>query len=148
MKLANVERAGTRAAPYILSMLRIVAALLFLSYGTAKFFGFPGPGPKLTPLLTVAGVFELVGGTLLVIGLFSRPVAFVLSGMMAVGYFVEHLPRGFFPTVNRGSEAIMFCFIFLYVAAAGPGPWSLDAWRGPAWRGPAWRKWLASLTGR
>ena len=139
----NIDRAGTRAAPHVLSALRIVAALLFLSYGTAKFFDFPGPGPKLTPLLTAAGVLEIVGGTLLVIGLFSRPVAFVLSGMMAVAYFIEHLPRGFFPLVNRGNEAILFCFIFLYIAAAGPGPWSLDAWRQPSWR-----RWLASLTRR
>ncbi len=143
MKLAQVERAGTRAAPYVLSALRIVAALLFLMYGMSKFFGFPAPGPRLTPLLTVAGVLELVGGGLLLVGLFSRPVAFVLSGMMAVGYFIEHLPRGFFPMVNRGTEAILFCFIFLYIAAAGPGPWSLDAWRRPGWR-----HWWASLTRR
>jgi putative oxidoreductase len=80
----------------------------------------------------IAGILELIGGALLVIGLFSRPTAFILSGLMAVAYFMAHAPRNFFPIVNEGELAIMYCFVFLYVAAAGPGPWSVDATRGRA----------------
>lgn len=116
----------------LLSLLRIVAALGFLHHGTSKFFAlppFPMAGP-LPPLLQAAGAIELVGGALLVLGLFTRPVAFVCSGMCAVGYFMMHAPKSFFPSVNGGEAILLYCFIFLYLAAAGGGAWSLDAQRG------------------
>jgi len=117
--------------PRLLSILRIVVAALFLEHGTAKLLGFPHVAmfASLTPfsLIWVAGVFELVGGFLLLIGLFTRPVAFLLSGEMAVAYFYAHAPRAFFPVLNMGEPAILFCFVFLYFFFAGPGPWSLDA---------------------
>lgn len=118
--------------PQALSLLRIVAALLFTLHGTSKLVGFP-PFPMDLPavgsLLWIGAVLELVGGLLLIVGLFSRPVAFLLSGEMAVAYWMFHAPRSTFPSVNMGEAAILFCFIFLLVAAAGPGPWSLDAGR-------------------
>ncbi|NGM46882.1 DoxX family protein [Rhodobacter sp. SGA-6-6] len=115
-------------APQIRSVLRILAAATFLTHGSMKLFGWPVPMEfPLNTLMTVAGVLEVAGGLLLVIGLFSRPVAFVLSGMMAVAYFMAHAPGGFFPVLNGGEPAMLFCFVFLYIAAAGPGPWSLDA---------------------
>jgi putative oxidoreductase len=94
-----------------------------------KFFAFPSPGPALTPLLIVQGLLELGGGFLIVIGLFTRPVAFILVGDMAVAYFYAHVPRGFFPQVNGGQLAIMFCFAFLYLFVAGGGAWSVDQQR-------------------
>ena len=116
----------------LLSVLRIVAALLFFLHGTAKLFGFPpgagGPVPLAGPI-GVAAVLETVGGALLLLGLFTRPVAFVLSGQMAVAYFTAHAPDGLFPQTNGGEVAVLFCFVFLYLAAAGPGPWSVDATR-------------------
>jgi putative oxidoreductase len=115
-------------APQVLSLLRFVAGLLFLSVGIAKYFGIP-PVPMfahLSPLLWVQGMIELVGGTLMVLGLLTRPTAFILSGNMAVAYFYGHFPKGFFPTANGGSAAILFCFVFFYIFFAGPGPWSLD----------------------
>ncbi len=119
--------------PRLLSVLRIVAALLFIEHGTQKLFGFPVVGPNgiatLASLPGIAGLLELVGGSLLLIGLLTRPVAFVLSGQMAVAYFMVHAPRSFYPVVNQGDAAILFCFIFLYISAAGPGPWSVDASR-------------------
>lgn len=118
--------------PRVLSAMRIITALLFLQHGLAKFFGWPAPGPanlQMFSLIGLAGALEIVGGALLTIGLFSRVVAFIVSGEMAVAYFMGHAPNSFFPLVNRGEAAIMFCFIFLYVAFAGPGPWSLDATR-------------------
>jgi len=104
---------------------------MFLQHGIAKLFGFP-PIPyfanlQLFSLLGLAGVLELVGGILLILGLFTRPVAFILSGEMAVAYFMGHAPKGFMPLVNQGELAVLFCFIFLYLASAGAGPWSLDA---------------------
>ena len=118
-------------APRLLSVLRIVAALLFIEHGLMKLIHFPGPQPGMTgalpPLLLVAAVLEVVGGTLLALGLFAQPVAFVLSGEMAVAYFIGHASHGFWPALNGGGEAILDCFLFLYIAAAGPGPWSLDA---------------------
>ena len=115
-------------APQIRSLLRILTAATFLTHGTMKLFGWPAAMDfPLDTMMTVAGVLEVVGGLLLVIGLFSRPVAFVLSGMMAVAYFMAHAPGGFFPMLNGGEAAMLFCFVFLYIAAAGPGPWSLDA---------------------
>ena len=113
-----------------LSLLRIVAALLFLLHGTSKLFGFP-PFPMEQPpiysTLWIAGVLELVGGTLLIVGLWSRLTAFVLSGEMAIAYWMVHAPQSPFPTVNQGEAAILYCFIFLFIAAAGPGVWSIDA---------------------
>ncbi|MEO7168960.1 MAG: DoxX family protein [Sphingomonas sp.] len=113
----------------LLSILRIVAGLGFLQHGVSKFFGIPPFPMPLNPLLTTAGVLELVGGTLIVIGLFTRPVAFVLSGMSAAAYFIAHAPQGFFPAANNGEPAMLYCFIFLYLAAAGGGIWSVDAAR-------------------
>ena len=118
----------------LLSVLRIVAALGFLHHGTSKFFGlppFPVPAP-LPPLLMGAGIIELVGGALLLIGLFTRPVAFVASGMCAVGYFLMHAGKGLFPSVNGGEAIMLYCFVFLFLAAAGGGAWSADAQRGKA----------------
>lgn len=118
-------------APRVLSILRIVAALIFFEHGTQKLLGFPPPesAPAFLSLSWIAGVFELVGGALLVLGLFTRPVAFILSGQMAVAYWIAHAPRSFFPVLNGGDAAILYCFVFLYLAFAGGGPWSVDAAR-------------------
>jgi putative oxidoreductase len=119
-------------APRLLSVLRIVSALLFLAHGTEKILGFPTGGRPMPGAFTMywfAGMLEVVGGMLLALGLFTRPVAFVLSGQMAFAYFISHAPKDFFPSLNGGDAAILFCFVFLYIAAAGPGPWSLDATR-------------------
>jgi putative oxidoreductase len=117
-------------SPRLLSVLRIVAALLFLQHGLAKLLHFPHvvmfDQLQLFSLLGLAGVIELLGGVLLLIGLFTRPVAFIMSGEMAVAYFMAHAPRGFFPILNQGELALLFCFVFLYLAAAGGGPWSVD----------------------
>ncbi len=116
-------------APRLLAILRIVAALIFMEHGTQKLLGFPPserPSPELFSLLGLAGVLELVGGILLVLGLFTRPVAFVLSGQMAVAYWMAHAPQSFFPILNGGDAAILYCFVFLYLVAAGSGAWSLD----------------------
>ncbi|MCL2428557.1 MAG: DoxX family protein [Alphaproteobacteria bacterium] len=114
----------------MLSVLRIMVALLFLQHPFAKFFAFPHVAmfDHLPPfsLIWVAGVIELVGGILLLLGLFTRPVGFILSGEMAVAYFMAHAPRGFFPLTNGGEAAVFFCFVFLFFAAAGGGIWSLD----------------------
>ncbi|WP_407524705.1 DoxX family protein [Methylobacterium oryzisoli] len=128
--------AADRYAPLVLSILRIVAALIFMAHGTQKILGFPAhPNPPaLLSLSGIAGLIELVGGALLALGLFSRPVAFLLSGEMAFAYFIAHAPRNFFPVLNGGDAAILYCFVFLYIAFAGPGPLSLDAMR--ARRGP------------
>jgi putative oxidoreductase len=123
----------TRWAPYLQSVLRIVVAFLFIAHGTQKFFGVPGVDARATvPLLSqlgLASILEMVGGSLLLLGLFTRPIAFVLAGEMAVAYFTAHAPRGFWPLVNRGEPAVLFCFTWLYFAAVGAGPWSLDALR-------------------
>jgi putative oxidoreductase len=120
-------------APYLLSIFRIFCGLLLLQHGTAKFFHFPVvpmfANLSFSSMFGIAGFFELIGGALLVIGLLTRPVAFVLSGMTAVAYFYAHAPRGFFPVLNGGETVILFCFGLLYIAAAGPGPWSIDATR-------------------
>jgi putative oxidoreductase len=120
-------------APRVLSVVRIMVALLFLEHGTTKLLGFPpGTQPAMFTLSWYQGVIELVGGLLLVLGLFTRPVAFILCGDMAVAYFMAHAPQSFFPIINRGDAAILYCFIFLYFVFAGPGPWSADAmWRQP-----------------
>ena len=129
----NFEALCAAWAPRLLSILRIVTALLFLTHGIAKHFKYPAiPAfAKLEPisLIGLAGGLELVGGVLLILGLFSRTVAFILAGEMAVAYWMAHAPRGFHPLVNGGEGAILFCFIFLYLAAAGAGAWSIDAGR-------------------
>ncbi len=116
-------------SPLLLSVLRIVAGLAFLQHGLSKFFGIPPFPMPLNPLLYTAGAIELVGGALLVLGLFTRPVAFIASGMCAVGYFLAHAGGGFFPAANGGEAILLFCFIFLYLAAAGGGSLSVDAAR-------------------
>jgi putative oxidoreductase len=118
--------------PYLRSVLRIVVAFLFIAHGTQKLFGVPGARPSvaLISLLGLASLIETFGGALLFLGLLTRPVAFLLSGEMAVAYFMNHAPNGFWPLVNRGEPAVLFCFVWLYLAAAGPGPWSLDALAG------------------
>jgi putative oxidoreductase len=118
----------------ILSVLRIFTGLLFISHGMTKLFNFPATPyfPSAVPVFSfmgVTGVIELVGGALIILGLFTRLTAFILAGEMAVAYFMAHAPQGFFPINNGGELAIMFCFVFLYLAANGPGPWSLDAKR-------------------
>ena len=119
--------------PRLLSVLRIMTALLFLQHPTAKFFKFPHVAMfdnlQLFSLTGFAGMLELVGAILLLLGLFTRPVAFILSGEMAFAYFIGHAPRGFFPLTNGGEPAVLFCFIFLYLAVAGGGIWSIDAMR-------------------
>jgi len=130
--MISENQLGTVWAPRLLSVLRIMAALLFMAHGTVKLLGFPDsgrPGPELFSLMGLAGTLELVGGILLVLGLFTRPVAFILSGQMAVAYFMAHAPQNFFPIKNGGESAILFCFVFLYLAAAGAGSWSVDAAR-------------------
>jgi putative oxidoreductase len=120
-------------APQLLSVLRIVLAFLFIQVGTAKLFAFPAavmPGggtAAVGSLPWIAGVIEVIGGPLMLLGLFTRPVAFVLAGEMAVAYFHGHAPHGFWPVLNMGALAVIYCFLFLYMSAAGPGPWSLDA---------------------
>jgi len=116
-------------SPRMLSVLRIMTGLLFLEHGTQKFFAFPSAGSTLDGLHVVQGLIELIGGVLMVIGLFTRPVAFILAGDMAVAYFYAHTPRGFFPLVNGGQLAILFCFVFLYLFVAGGGAWSVDQQR-------------------
>jgi putative oxidoreductase len=116
-------------APALLSVLRIMTGLLFLEHGTGKMLGFPHlPFVDKMPsgMLYFTGTVELIGGVLIVLGLFTRPVAFILSGYMAVAYFMAHFPTSFFPAINMGEPAIFYCFVFLYIAAAGPGPWAID----------------------
>jgi len=118
-----------RLSPYqavALALLRIIAALLFIEHGTQKLFGFPPAPYAITTLFFVAGIIELVGGILILIGLFTRPIAFLLSGEMAIAYFMVHMPINFFPANNQGDGAVLFCFIFLFLVFAGPGEWALD----------------------
>ncbi|PNQ26377.1 DoxX family protein [Rhizobium sp. YIC5082] len=118
----------SRYRPQALGALRIMTALLFISHGTQKLFGFPASQMEgsLPTMLLVAALLEFVGGVLVLIGLFTRPVAFILSGQMAVAYFIAHGPKSFFPALNGGDAAILFCFIFLYLFVAGPGAFSVD----------------------
>ena len=119
-------------SPRVLSVLRIVTALLFIPHGTQKLFGVPGAQqavPTLLSLMGIAGILECVGGLLILLGVFTRPAAFVLSGHMAVAYFMAHAPRGFWPILNRGELAALYCFVFLYLAVAGGGPWSLGRFK-------------------
>lgn len=131
--MLSSEAIGLAWAPRVQSILRIVVGLEFLQHGMAKYLKFP-----IVPMYTnfqpmspggVAGVFELFGSVLLILGLFTRPAAFLMSGVMAVGYFLVHFPHGFYPILNGGELAVLYCFVFLYFAAAGPGPWSIDAVR-------------------
>ncbi|MBE2241375.1 MAG: DoxX family protein [Burkholderiaceae bacterium] len=127
--------ATNRFAPEALSLLRIVSAYLFLLHGSAKLLGMPSiemfANVPLTSLSGIAGIIELVGGVLVLIGFFTRPAAFVMSGTMAFAYFIAHASRGnpLFPLMNGGEAAVLFCFVFLFIAAAGAGPWSVDAAR-------------------
>ena len=117
--------------PRAQSVLRIVAAFLFMAHGLQKILGFPAARASEVALLSlsgVAGLMELIGGALLLIGLFTRPVAFLLSGEMAFAYFMAHAPQGFWPLLNRGELSALYSFVFLYFAAAGAGPWSVDRW--------------------
>jgi putative oxidoreductase len=131
---ANAPTSGLYAAldpyrPYVLSVLRVVVGLLYLQHGTAKMFNFPPQNdvPAYPRPEWFAGRIELVGSALIILGLFTRPVAFILSGEMAFAYFMSHRPRGFFPLLNGGEPAVLFCFAFLYLVFAGGGPLSLDA---------------------
>jgi putative oxidoreductase len=120
----------TKCSESLLSVMRIVFAFLFMQHGGQKLFDFPvvkaGAPLELYSLMTAAGVLEFFGGLLLLLGLFTRPVAFLLAGEMAVAYFISHFPKGFWPIANKGELAVLFCFAFLYLAAAGGGTWSLD----------------------
>ncbi len=127
-----MNRLATWSPPF-LSVLRIITGLLLLQHGTQKLFGFPPSDmgqPELVSLMGLAGLLEFFGGLLIIVGLFTRPAAFVLSGFMAVAYFMAHAPGGFYPVLNGGELAVLYCFVFLYLVYAGPGPWSLDALRG------------------
>jgi putative oxidoreductase len=122
--------------PYLLSVLRLAAAFVYVAHGTQKLFGVPGhpfhaPVFALT-MFAAAGVIETIGGILMLLGLFTRPVAFILSGQMAVAFFTQHWPKGFWPINNGGDLAVLFCFLWLFFVAAGPGPISADKLRGRA----------------
>ena len=136
MSASNVAAKWSSWAPQLLSLLRIVAAFVFIGAGTTKLFAFPAgmpPAGGTVPVMSQLGigaVLEVVGGALILVGLFTRPVAFVLAGEMAVAYFQFHYPTSFWPTINQGVPAVLYCFLFLYLSAAGAGPISLDALRG------------------
>lgn len=123
----------SRLSPYLLSVLRIVAAFIFIAHGTQKLFGVPGNSAHAPTIamsrMGAAGVLETLGGALMLLGLFTRPVAFVLAGEMAAAYFIQHLPRGPWPILNGGELAVLFCFIWLFFCAAGAGPLSVDKLR-------------------
>jgi putative oxidoreductase len=129
----SIKTTLNRLAPHLLSVLRIVAAFLFIAHGTQKLFGFPVSAPRppleLFSMVGAAGILEAFGGLLMLLGLFTRPVAFILSGEMAVAYFIQHAPRGGWPILNGGELAVLYCFLWLYFVAAGPGPWSVDGLR-------------------
>ena len=130
--MAKVDSFWRQWAPRLLSILRIVTAFLFMQHGAQKLFGFLAdrPGPPPFTQGWIGGVLEFFGGLLILLGLFTRPVAFILSGMMAVAYFQFHATRGFWPIQNGGELAALYCFVFLYLSAAGGGPWSVDStWR-------------------
>lgn len=132
--MSNIIQSWKNASPQLLSVLRIAAAAMFILAGTAKLFAWPkGMGPTGTGTadigtqIWIAGILEAFGGSLLLLGLCTRPIAFILAGEMAVAYFQAHFPQSVFPTMNGGVSAALYCFIFLYISSAGPGPWSLDA---------------------
>jgi putative oxidoreductase len=118
-------------APRVLSVLRIIVALLFMEHGLMKLFHFPAPQPgapdPLPAILLAAAWIEVVGGGLIAMGLFTRAAAFICSGQMAAAYFMAHAPQGFYPALNMGEAAVLYCFVFFYLVFAGPGPWSLDS---------------------
>ena len=130
--MVKVSEKWQNFSPQLRSVLRILAAFTFMLHGTMKLFAFPaGMGPhnftvQLMLQLGLAGVLETFGGLLLLLGLFTRPVAFILAGEMAVAFFQVHFPRSFWPVISGGELAYLYCFIWLYLSAAGPGPWSLD----------------------
>lgn len=132
--MADLTSTYAQWTPRLLSVLRIVTGFLFMAHGGQKLLGYPaampgGPAP-LASMMGVAGILELVGGLFIMLGLFTRPVAFILSGLMAVAYFMAHAPGGFWPLVNKGELSVLYCFVFLYLAVAGGGPWSIDRlWR-------------------
>lgn len=115
----------------MLGILRIVAGLMFFTFGSGKLFGFPSSGTEepieLMSLVGIAGILEVFGGLAIVLGVFTRPVAFILAGEMAVAYFYAHAPQSFFPSVNGGTPAVLYCFLFLYLMVAGAGEWSIDS---------------------
>jgi len=127
-----------KLAPYLQSVLRIVTAYTFLSHGTQKLFALPAAGDahavQLASLMGAAGIIESLGGTLMLLGLFTRPVALILAGEMAYAFWTQHVPRGvwYFPILNGGELAVLYCFLWLYFCAAGPGPISVDRLRGQA----------------
>ena len=129
--MADINSIYISWAPRLLSLLRIITGFLFAAHGAQKLLGLPAPMQggtvALMSLIGVAGLLELVGGLLILVGLFTRPVAFILAGEMAVAYFMVHAPGGFWPIINKGEPAVLYCFVFLYLAAAGGGPWSLDS---------------------
>jgi putative oxidoreductase len=131
--LSSIENTGLTWAPRLLSVLRTVVGLLFIEHGTSKLFGFPpmpgAEGLAIFSLIGLSAILEFVGGLLMTVGLFTRATAFILSGEMAVAYFMAHAPKGFYPLLNHGEPAILYCFVFLYFAAAGGGPWSIDSRR-------------------
>jgi putative oxidoreductase len=137
MKAVDLVSRWRSRAPYLLSILRMVVAFLFMQVGTAMLFAFPaaimpnGGTAAIGSLVGIGGLLETFGGLLLLVGLFTRPVAFLLSGEMAVAYFYAHAPQGFWPVLNQGAPAACYAFLFLYLSAAGPGPWSIDALRHP-----------------
>jgi putative oxidoreductase len=133
-KMINLDSFNGRWTPRILSVLRIITGFLLMAHGAQKLFGFLAPPgtPSFAPLslMWVAGVLEFFGGLLILIGLFTRPVAFILSGLMAVAYFMAHASKGFWPLQNQGELAVLYCFVFLFLAVAGGGEWSVDRlWR-------------------
>lgn len=132
--MVNLDTLFTNWSPRLLSILRIITAALFMPHGAQKLFGVlvvpPKTSVELFSLMGLAGVLEFFGGLLILLGLFTRPVAFILSGLMAVGYFMAHAPKGFWPVINQGELAILYCFVFLYLFVAGGGAWSLDHLRG------------------
>lgn len=123
-----METTLSKYRPQALGVLRIITALLFIAHGTQKLFNFPAAATPMSAegLMLIAGILELVGGALILVGFFTRPVAFVLCGMMAVAYWMAHAPSSFFPINNGGDAAILYCFVFLYLVFAGPGAWSVD----------------------
>lgn len=135
MAITNLITKWTAWGPQLQSLLRIVAAFMFIQAGTMKLFAFPvgmppdGSTANLMSQVGIGGILEVFGGALLFIGLYTRPVAFILCGEMAVAYFQFHAPQGFWPIVNNGVPAVLYCFVWLYFSAAGAGPWSLDAKR-------------------
>jgi putative oxidoreductase len=126
----RISAALTNLSPHVLSLLRLVVGLLFLQHGLVKLFAFPMPFQNPVPvgsLLWYQGVIEVIGGPLIILGLLTRPAAFILAGDMAFAYFMGHGPRSFYPIQNGGNLAILYCFVFFYLAFSGPGPWSIDA---------------------